>query len=65
MVQYLVEDMQSLSAIMPTVALIHTQTFVTTTTTYQVEYRTGKQSLLGLTLISLYTHDHILLSNII
>ena len=49
----------------PTVTLIHTQTFVTTTTTYQVEYRTGKQSLLDLTLISLYTHDHILLSNII
>ena len=49
----------------PTVTLIHTQTFVTTTTTYQVEYRTGKQSLLELTLISLYTHDHILLSNII
>ena len=49
----------------PTVTLIHTLTFVTTTTTYQVEYRTGKQSLLDLTLISLYTHDHILLSNII
>ena len=65
MVQYLVEDMQSLSAIMPTVTLIHTQTFVTTTTTYQVEYRTGKQSLLDLTLISLYIHDHILLSYII
>ena len=65
MVQYLVEDMQSLSAILPTVTLIHTQTFETTTTTYQVEYRTGKQSLLDLTLISLYTHDHILLSYII
>ena len=50
MVQYLVEDMQSLSAILPTVTLIHTQTFVTTTTTYQVEYRTGKQSLLDPTL---------------
>ena len=49
MVPYLVQEMDSLSAIMPTVTLIHAQTLVTTTTTYQVKYRTGKQSLLGLT----------------
>ena len=50
MVQHLVEDMTSTSVIMPTVTLIHTQTFITATTTYQVEYRTGKQSLLDPTL---------------
>ena len=50
MVQHLVEDMTFTSAIMPTVTLIHTQTFITATTTYQVEYRTGKQSLLDPTL---------------
>ena len=50
MVQHLVHDGTSTSAIMPTVTLIHTQTLaVATTTQYQVEYRTGKQSWLGLT----------------
>ena len=47
MVQYL-EPTTSTSAIMPTVTLIHTQTLAPTTQ-YQVEYRTGKQSWLGLT----------------
>ena len=50
MVQHLVQDGTSTSAIMPTVTLIHTQTLaVATTTQYQVEYRTGEQSWLGLT----------------
>ena len=47
MVPYLVQEMESLSAIMPTVTQIQPQHLVTTTTTYQLEYRTGKQSLLG------------------
>ena len=49
MAQRLVEDGTSPSAIMPTVTLIHTQTFMATTTLYQVEYRTAEQSWLGLT----------------
>ena len=49
MVRYLVEGTTSSSATMPTVTLIHTQTFIAATTQYQVEYRTGKQSWLGLT----------------
>ena len=49
MVQHLVEAPPSTSAIMPTVTLIHTQTFIAATTQYQVEYRTGEQSWLGLT----------------
>lgn len=48
MVLYLAKDMRSESAIMPTLTLVHTQTFITATTKYQVEYRTGKQSFLGL-----------------
>ena len=50
MVQHLVMGGTSTSAIMPTVTLIHTQTLVSTTTTqYQVEYRTNSPSWLGLT----------------
>ena len=37
MVQHLVEDMTSPSAIMPTVTLVRTQTFITPTTKYQVD----------------------------
>ena len=50
MVQHLVEDTTSTSAIMPTVTLNHTQTLVMAATTQcKVEYRTGEQSWLGLT----------------
>ena len=50
MVQHLVEGTISASRIMPIVTLVHTQTLaVVTTTQYQVEYRTGEQSWLGLT----------------
>ena len=49
MVQHLVEDFQSTSAIMPTVTLVHTHAFMVCTTHCQVEYRTSKHSLLGLT----------------
>ena len=50
MVQHLVEGTTSTSAITPTVTLIHTQTLVSTTTTqYQVQYRTNPPSWLGLT----------------
>ena len=48
MVQHLVEGTISASGIMPTVTLIRTQTLATPTQ-YQVEYRKGKQSWLGLT----------------
>ena len=48
LVQDLVEGPTSASAVMPTVTLIHTQTLATPTQ-YQVEYRTGNQSWLGLT----------------
>ena len=48
MVQHLVEGTISASGIMPTVTLIRTQTLATLTQ-YQVEYRKGKQSWLGLT----------------
>ena len=49
MVQHLVEDMTATSAIIPTVKLVHIQTFITATASYQVEYKTRKQSLMGLT----------------
>ena len=49
MVQHLVEDMTATSAIMPTVTLVHIQTFIAATASYQVEYKTRKQPLLGLT----------------
>ena len=48
MVQHLVEGMTSTSLTMPTVTLIHTQALATLTL-FQVEYKTGKQSWLGLT----------------
>ena len=48
MVQHLVEDSKSTLAIMPTVTLSHTHTLVVGSTQCQVEYRTRKQSLLGL-----------------
>ena len=44
MVQHLVEDMTATSAIIPTVTLVHIQTFITATASYQVEYKTRKQS---------------------
>ena len=46
MVQHLVEDMTATSAIMPTVTLVHIQTFIAATASYQVEYKTRKQPLL-------------------
>ena len=49
MVRYLVKGTTSSSATIPTVTLIHTQTLATPTQ-YQVEYRTGEQSWLGLTI---------------
>ena len=49
MVQHLVEEMTSAFIKMPTVTLIHTQTLVPLTL-FQVEYKTGKQSWLGLTI---------------
>ena len=49
MVQHLVDGTTATLAIMPTVTLLHIHTLVSTTTTpYQVEYRTGTQSWLGL-----------------
>ena len=49
MVQHLVEGMTFTSLTMPTVNLIHTQTLATLTL-LQVEYKTGTQSWLGLTI---------------
>ena len=48
LVQYLVEEMTSSSAIMPTLIFIRTQTLMAGTTQCQVEYITVEQSLLGL-----------------
>ena len=48
MVQHLVQGTTSTSAITPTVTLIHTHALATPTQ-YQVEYRTGQRSWLGLT----------------
>ena len=48
LVQDLVEGMTSTLLTMPTVTLIHTHTLVPLTL-FQVEYKTGKQSWLGLT----------------
>ena len=45
---YLVEEMTSSSAIMPTLIFIRTQTLMAGTTQCQVEYITVEQSLLGL-----------------
>ena len=49
MVQHLVEGMTFTLLTMPTVTLLHTQT-LGFLTLFQVEYKTGKQSLLGLTI---------------
>ena len=49
MVQHLVERMTFTSLTMPTVTQIHTQTLVLITL-FQVEYKTGKQSWLELTI---------------
>ena len=43
MVQHLVEDMTAIGT------LVHIQTFIAATASYQVEYKTRKQPLLGLT----------------
>ena len=48
MVQHLVDGMTSTSLTMPTGTLIHTQTLAHLTF-FQVEFKTGKQSWLGLT----------------
>ena len=53
LVQYLVEEMTSSSAIMPTLIFIRTQTLMAGTTQCQVDYRTVEQSLLGLIISSL------------
>ena len=53
MVQHLVEDMTSTSLTMQTVSLVHTQTLAGITL-FQVEYKAGQLSWLGL------THSHLM-----
>ena len=52
MVQHLVQGITSTLLTMPTVTLIHTPTLAPITL-FQVEYKTGKQSWLGLTTLHL------------